>query len=295
MTQDPVIIEASINGATEPTRNRHVPVGPAAIRDDALACFEAGAGIVHAHNPDFRLSGQEAADAYLATWRDVLAARPDAIWSPTTCAAPGGEQRMAHVAAIQAEIPVPLASVDPGSTNLGSLDADGLPVGFVYRNSYDEIRTCLALCREWKVGAALAIYEPGFLQTVLSYHRVGLLPAGSLVKLYFGGRHETSARGPRVTFGLPPTRHALLAYLDMLDGTGLPWTVSVWGDDLLVTPVAQLALERGGHLSVGIEPHFDPDRMPTNVELVTEAAALALKVGRPIATSAQVAELLSLP
>ncbi len=38
------------------------------------------------------------------------------------------------------------------------------------------------------------------------------------------------------TFGLPPTRNALLAYLDMLEGTGLPWSVSVWGGDLMTTP-----------------------------------------------------------
>src|SRR3954447_15949544 len=196
MTQPPAIIEVSINGATKPKRNRHVPVGAAAIRDEALRCFDAGASIVHAHNPDFRLSGQEAAEGYLASWREVLEARPDAIWSPTTCAAPGGEPRMAHVAAIQAEIPVRLASVDPGSTNLGYADGDGLPVGAVYHNSYEEIRTCFALCREWKVGASLAIYEPGFLQTVLTYHRIGLLPAGSLVKLYFGGPWGAVGRGP---------------------------------------------------------------------------------------------------
>ena len=30
----------------------------------------------------------------------------------------------------------------------------------------------------------------------------------------------------------------------MLEGTDLPWSVSVWGGDLLQTPVARLALER---------------------------------------------------
>ena len=98
-----------------------------------------------------------------------------------------------------------------------------------------------------------------------------------MVKFYFGGEWGMWARGRGVTFGLPPTGNALLAYLDMLEGTGLPWSVSVWGGDLMATPVARLALERGGHLHVGLEEHYDPERSPTNVELVEQAVALAAR------------------
>jgi hypothetical protein len=48
-----------------------------------------------------------------------------------------------------------------------------------------------------------------------------------MVKFYFGGPYGMFGKGPGVTFGLPPTENALLAYLDMLEGTGLPWSVSV--------------------------------------------------------------------
>ena len=98
-----------------------------------------------------------------------------------------------------------------------------------------------------------------------------------------------------MTFGLPPTANALLAYLDMLEGTDLPWSVSVWGGDLMATPVARLALERGGHLHVGLEEHYDPEHSPTNVELVEQAVALAGEVGRPIASTADAVSLLGLP
>ena len=168
-----------------------------------------------------------------------------------------------------------MAAVDPGSTNLGTPGADGLPEGGVYANSYDDVRQAFGFCEEHRLGPQLAIYEPGFLQCVLTYHRAGRLPAGAMVKLYFGGEWGMWARARGVTFGLPPTRHALLAYLDMLEGTDLPWSVSVWGGDLMATPVARLALERGGHLHVGLEEHFDPDAKPTNVELVEQAVALA--------------------
>ena len=142
------------------------------------------------------------------------------------------------------------------------------------------------MCARLGLGPMLAIFEPGFLRTVLAHHRSGSLPAGALVKLYFGDR---------VTFGLPPTRNALLAYLDMLEGSGLQWAVSVWGGDVLGTPVARLALERGGHLIVGLEPFADPERTPTNEELVADASALAAAVGRPVAGEGEARTLLGLP
>jgi len=174
-------------------------------------------------------------------------------------------------------------------------DDEGLPQGMVYANSYDDIRYGFALCERLRLAPSLAIYEPGFLRAVLAYHRAGRLPRGAMVKLYFGGPYGVIATKPGCTFGLPPTRHALLAYLDMLEGTGLPWSVSVWGGDLMATPIAKLALELGGHLHVGIEEFYSPERSPSNEELVREAAALALRVGRPIADSAAAARILGLP
>ena len=103
------------------------------------------------------------------------------------------------------------------------------------------------------------------------------------MKLYFGG--PWGWKGGGLPFGLPPTPNALGAYLDMLADTDLPWSVSVWGGDLLSTEIARIAVERGGHLHVGIEEHFDPARQPTNVELVREAVASCQEVGRAVATT----------
>ncbi len=291
----PVVIEAAINGMTSKDRNPHVPISPDEIRADAAASLDAGATIIHAHNHDIQLSGEAAARAYLDAWEPLLTARPDTLWYPTLCVAPDPLTKLEHVRLIAEQVPLNMAAVDPGSTNLGGPGADGLPEGGVYANSFGDIRQAFEFCNTHRIGPQLAIYEPGFLQCVLTYHRAGRLPEGSMVKLYFGGEWGMWARGRGVTFGLPPTGNALLAYLDMLDGTGLPWSVSVWGGDLMATPVARLALERGGHLHVGLEEHFDPDRKPTNVELVQEAVALVASVGRPLATNDDAAELLNLP
>jgi uncharacterized protein (DUF849 family) len=50
-----------------------------------------------------------------------------------------------------------------------------------------------------------------------------------------------------------PFPRPLDAYLAMLGDAPIPWAVAVLGGSLLDAPVARLALERGGHLRVGLE------------------------------------------
>jgi len=292
--ETPVIIEAAINGGSSKRRNPNVPRKPSEIIDSTYRCLDAGASIIHAHNSDYTLTGRAAADDYLEAWRVILDRRPGTLWYPTLCGGRDVREVLEHIAILADEVPLRIGVVDPGSTNLGRPGEDGLPTGVVYRNSYDDIRTSFDFCDQRGLGPSLAIYEPGFMQTTLAYLKAGKLPQGAMVKFYFGGAYGMFGKGPGVTFGLPPSENALLAYLDMIEGTGLPWSVSVWGGDLLQTPVARLALERGGHLHVGLEEHSGT-RTPTNEALVQEAAALAAQVGRPLATPAQAATLLTLP
>ncbi len=289
MTDLPVMIEVAINGVGSKQRNPNIPTTPREVTACALACYEAGAAVVHAHNHDISLCGKDAAEAYAEAWRPVLEARPDALWYPTLTSAGDAPTMLEHVDLLHRDGLLRLGLLDPGSTNIGGPDPDGLPTGGVYANSYDDIRYAMEFHQRRRLGPGLAIYEPGFMQTTLAYHRAGKLPPGTMAKLYFGGPYGLFAEQPGVTFGLPPTRNALLAYLDMLEGTDIPWSVSVWGGDLMQTEVPRLALERGGHLHVGLEEHFDPERKPTNEELVAEAVALCAEVGRPVASCEQAA------
>jgi len=294
-TDSPVIIEAAINGVRRQEQNPNVPRSHAEIIDDALGCLEAGAAIIHAHNRSLRLVGAEAVEDYTAAWRPILDERPDALWYPTGVVASSSQERLAHHELLADLGLIRMAFVDPGSANTGWIGEDGLPTGAVYVNDYDHIRAAFGQCERRSLAPAVAIYEPGWLSTTLAYHRAGRLPRGTMVKLYFGDEWGLTSRTRGVSFGLPPTEASLRAYLGMLAGTDLPWSVSVWGGDLLATPVARLALELGGHLHVGLEEFMDPDRTPTNVELVTEAVALCHEIGRPVADCAQTAAMLDVP
>ena len=289
MASTPAIIEVAINGATTKERNPNVPRTPDEIAADALACIEAGAAIIHNHIDLTGISEAEAAERYLEAWRVVLAERPDALWYPTVHF--GTPLSLEHLIPIAASGLLRLCLTDPGSVNLGGLNDQGVPLGgLVYANSFADIARAFDICRELQLGPSLAIYEPGFLRTTLAYWRAGRLPEGAMVKLYF-----SAERGPLgAPFGLPPTAKALEAYLEMLEGCDLPWAVSAHGGDVVATEVAPLALERGGHLHIGLE-FYGGDRKPTNVELVAEAVELCEKSGRPVATPEQAAAIMRLP
>ncbi|RDH79729.1 3-keto-5-aminohexanoate cleavage protein [Mycolicibacterium moriokaense] len=287
---DPVIIECAINGVTSKLTNPHVPVAPPEITEDALACIEAGAAIIHNHIDLSGVSVERAVERYLEAWRPVLDARPDALLYPTIHFDGRGSCSYEHLIALAAA-GMRIGITDPGSVNLGGSDAEGLPLGgFVYSNSFDVIRRAFDICREGLLGPSLAIYEPGFLRATLAWWRAGRLPAGAMIKLYFSTEHGYLG----APFGLPPTERAFDAYLEVLSGCEIPWAVSIVGGDLCGDRLAGLALERGGNLHVGLE-FYGGDRTPTNVELVTEAVALCERFSRPIATPDQAAQILGLP
>lgn len=297
MKDAPVVIEAAINGVTDKRRNPHVPVTPEEIAADAIACLDAGAAIIHNHVDNQTAPGAEIAARQLEGWRAIAAARPRAILYPTVGFGGGAAARFGHVPILAESGLMQMSVFDPGSLNLGGVDEDGVPGGpidFIYANSFADIRVAAELCERHRLGPSIAIFEPGFLRTTLAYQRAGRLPAGAFVKLYFGGDADYLGGRPRgVSFGLPPTRKALDAYLEMLEGSNLPWAVAVVGGDVVASGIAKTALERGGHLRVGLEDFAGP-RHPRNAELVAEAVAVAAQVGRPVATSGETAKLLGL-
>jgi len=286
---EPVIIEAAINGATTKERNPHTPRDPDEIARDALACIDAGAAIIHNHIDRVGITIDEACERYLEGWRPVLAARPDALVYPTVHFGPPISYE--HLIPLAATGVLRVGLTDPGSVNLGGVDAHGVPAGgIVYANSFDAIRRAFDIHREHRLGPSLAIYEPGFLRATLQWWRAGRLPQGAMIKLYF----STDRGYLGAPFGLPPTVTALEAYLEVLGDCSLPWAVSVVGGDVLASDVAPAALERGGHLHLGLE-FYGGEAIPTNVELVRRAVDLCDKAGREVASPAQAAEILDLP
>ncbi|MBV8951472.1 MAG: 3-keto-5-aminohexanoate cleavage protein [Actinobacteria bacterium] len=294
MSDRPVIIEAALNGVTRKDRNRNVPVTPEELAEDAIRCIDAGATVVHTHSHDMSAPPEQNAEAYAQAYRAVLAERPDAILYPTSGLGPTIADRYAHIVLLAEWGLIRAGFADTGSVNLGGAAADGRPPDseYVYTNSFHDIRYKLETCARLGIGPSIACFEPGFLRVVLAYDDAGRLPVGTLVKFYLSGGGYLGAPGAAPLWGAPPTREALELYVSMIADRTIPWAVAVLGGSLLDTPVAALALERGGHLRVGLED--DQDGGP-NVDAVRRAAKLCADAGRPVATASEAAGILGLP
>ena len=306
----PIVLEVALNGVTKKAQNSAAPETHAEIAADALACFGEGAAIVHTHTTRPSPTPQAFAEDYLGAYRRVLAAKPDAILYPTVGFGIDGTARYDHVAHLAEAGAIRQAVLDPGSVNLGASGADGwpAPMDFVYANSPNDVRHMAELCRKHGLGPSIAIFEPGWLRVILAMQRAGTLPPGALVKLYFaaGGYLQAERSGARSeakpsevnaaagepSFSTPPIPEAFEMYMAMLRGSGLSWAVAVLGGGIFDTPIAELAVQRGGHLRVGLEDHAGAK---SNVDEVRKAKALCEKHGRRLATCAEAEALLGIP
>lgn len=294
---NPVIIEVALNGATPPSRNPNVPQSQETLVADALRCIAAGASIVHTHAPDISVSGEAGARLYLEHFGPIHERFPDAILYPTLVFGKTIQEKTSHLEPLRRLFPLRMGFVDPGSVNLTPTGEDGkpFPTDWVYANSPADIAYKFELCKRLGLGPGMAIFEPGFLRAALAYVRAGAMPQGAFLRFYFGGEASYRGSGPiDLLFGMPPIRSALDVYLEMLGDVDLPWSVAVVSGDPFDGGVARHALERGGHIRVGLEDYAGT-KSPSNLELVEAAVALCKSVGRPVATAAQAAAILRLP
>jgi uncharacterized protein (DUF849 family) len=298
MSAKPVILEVALNGACRPEVNPNAPQTQERLVEDALACVEAGATILHTHAPDISVGGREGADLYLEHFRPVLAQHPDVVIYPTLVFAQTVEEKTSHIPYL-AEAGLRMGFCDPGSLNLGPTDDAGIPMaaGIVYANSHADIAYKLELCDRLGLAPGMAIFEPGFLRTAMAWTKAGRMPRGAFVRLYLGGTSSYRGEGPvDLLFGLPPKPASVDTYVDMMEDEGidLPWSVAVVSGSTVENGVAHRALERGGHLRVGLEDYAGIERK-SNLELVREAIAVCDDVGRPVARPDEMAKLLDLP
>lgn len=277
----PTVVEIALNGMTTKEQNPHVPRTVDEIVEDGLRCLDAGASVVHHHNdePNFGGATRHCAGPYIDVWSRLRASQPGLLLHPTMAGATADstiEERFAHVVALYDAGLSPVATCDAGTLALafpaaGAEGVRGLPQTF--GNPATDVEWILRWCREREVPVHISIFEPGFLRLILAHHQAGSLPRQVKIQLYLGG--------DRMLFGLPATPGGLAAYLDMLEGTGLTWMAAVFGGDVTASGIAALAIEKGGHVRVGLEDFHAPPRQPANAELVNEVTRLCRDAGRP--------------
>ncbi len=287
----PVVIESHINGIRTKEMNPNTPTSYEEIAEDAVRCWEAGAGAIHAHNTSFDLIGADAYKDYMRTWSTVLEKHPDITWYPTTCATDRllrNEHGLEHVPLLNDDGGAKVACLDTGLT-LFATDEDedgylsGAKFGFDFRQTAEQVK----MLRSRNIPMVFGVYEPGHLRHAMHYVNRGLSTPGSMWDFYLIGDYGLTALEPIGTNGMKPSLESLYYYLWMIEEAEVqhPWYISVWGQGALDdTTVLRRAIELGGHVKTGLELFYDPARNPTNLELLQQAQEIAREVGRPIAT-----------
>ena len=284
---NPVWLEVSLNGPWSRSKQPKIPVLADEIFDDAMRCVDAGVSILHFHAYD-PVTGRQRDDYDIyAPIIERIRSKADVICYPTLpfagsvdAPAPltaaqrfGAVEKLLHAGLIE------WAVVDPGSTHITHYaDIPTGKEGFIYANPESHIRHGLALAQKYNITPSYAIYEPGFMRLGAALHRAYPGAPVPMYRLMFSDH---------IAFGFPPVDWALEVYLKLLalEAPDAPWMVAGLGVE--IEPLIDLAVQRGGHVRVGLE---DAPMGCTlgNLDLAKRAAQRIEAGGGRLASTAEV-------
>ena len=282
-----VWIEAAINGAWTRERQPTIPITIDEIVADGIAAAQAGAAIIHLHAYDAATGRQRDDYEIYAPIIEGIRAKVDAIVYPTLPIAGSGyagelrsaQERYAHVERLAQNGLLEWAVIDPGSAVFTRFDeiARG-EAGFTYFNPDDHFREGMRIAAAHTVRPSYALYEAGC--TRLGAATAAAMPAVPTPVYRFMFAQE-------FCFGFPPKPKYLDAHLALLGevAAGAPWMVAGLGVD--IRPLIAPAVERGGHIRVGLEDRPWGVR-ENNRALVEEAVQLVRAAGGEPATADEV-------
>lgn len=276
----PLIIEAAVS-LEKGGDSENSLYGPSLA--GARASLDAGASIIH-HHYDMHLPVDQQIDQVVRMHQEILATHPHALIYPAPLLSGQTNWEIHHHYRVLAEAGcLSMIAIEMGRTMFPLLNDDGLPDSeWINGQTFAECHELVMFANEHRAPLSIGIYTPSMAYWIREYADRGLLPAGTFVKIWFGGRYKVwTDRVPTVRHALPPTVKALDAYLEALEGTNLPWVIAVQGDNILDTPAARYAVEMGGHIRVGEEDVSGTTPL-RNAEMVAAVVALASEVGRPV-------------
>lgn len=280
-------LEVALNGPWTRRYQPRIPITEREIIDEAVACVHEGASIVHVHAYDPQTGRQkDDPDAYTRIIEGVRN-RVDAIVYPTVPFAaasdgPGAsavDDRFHVIEVLGKRGLLEWSVVDLGSLNfISEAELMNGENGFVHTNTVPEIRRNLELAATHGFHPSYTIYEPGFLRMGALMHRAVPGLHRPIYRLMFTDIY---------TFGFRPDAQSAAVYLALLAqcDAGMPWMVAGLGVD--IAPLLPYALERGGHIRVGLED-LPPGATVSNVDCVKSAARLAYGAGYALASAAEI-------
>jgi 3-keto-5-aminohexanoate cleavage enzyme len=295
----PVILECAINGSVTRAKN---PLAPGTLEEhteEVIKCLDTGATIIHMHSNQPNEDVNLAAQPYKEIYGPVCKKHPGAILYATANFDPvvynrerrawPGKVQCGHQRILAEEGICNMVLFDTGVVPIGVYDKKGVPgpdsAFFWYGFWPDDVKYILQTCKDTGAGASISVFEPGWMKNVVAMAKAGTIPRGSKLNIYFASEN--------MPLCAPPTVEAFELYMKMMEGLDLKWAVGYIGDkSVMDTPLARLALERGGSFRVGLE---DWPNGTSNVEQLKRAKEIINAVGRPIVTGAEAIKYLDIP
>lgn len=269
-----VIISAALTGAvTTKDNNPALPTQPKEICESALACYEAGAAVVHIHVRD---DDDQASMRYDKFEEAVTLIRETGCPVVINLTSSGGqgfswEERIKPFKELKPE----MASFDAGTMNwLNSV---------VFMNEPGFLELCGKEMIEANVKPEIEVFDIGMLNTAKYYLKKGILQAPAHFQICLG------APG-----GMEATTENLLYVVNHLPEE---CTWSTFGIGRGANEILMAALAMGGNVRVGLEDnvYYNAGQLAdSNEQFVARVARMAKEIGKEVATPDDARQILGL-
>ena len=286
-----LVIEVRINEYASRNRNANIPFSPAEICDEALRCWRAGASLIHYHARDPQTGAPSSKTELYAETARRIRDKSDLLVMPTLGAwtLPSPEARMSHVIEMAKEPATKpdFAPIDMGSSNVDLYDARGrrfMTDDTVYLNTTNTLQYFARTIREVDVRPVAVLWNVSAIRVTAAFVEAGLLesPLYTQIVLTEGGLFA----------GHPGTVRGLESMADFIPANPhFEWSVMCVGGNLF--PLVGAAIERGGHIAIGLGDYpYTELGTPRNAELVERVAVIAREMGREVATPSEARRIL---
>lgn len=269
---NPVIITAAVNGAeTTREQNPNVPFTPEEIGQEAQRCREAGASIVHVHGREPDGAPTQDRETFRRILRQIRD-RTDVIVQFSTGGAVGMdlEERIDAI-----DLEPEMATLTTGTVNFGDE---------IFENSWPTITSIAEAIQRHGITPEIEIFDTGMVDTAMRLVEEGLLELPAHFDFVLG-----------VPGGMGARRDSI-EYLMELIPEGSTWSVA--GVGKYEFPMAEHALEMGGHVRVGLEDNVYLKKgvlAEGSWQLVDKVSSMAEAVGRELADPSIARDMLGLP
>lgn len=272
--EDKAVITAALTGvAANRNQCKWIPYTPQEIAEEALACYNAGASVVHIHARENDGSPSWRVEVFREIMDEVRKKCPIIINFSTGAVLVERDDRIAHIRELKPEI----AALNMGTMNYAkySPKRKNFVFSVVFHNPFEDIIFFLDTMNQLGIKPECECFDLGHLESIFPLMDMGLLKnfQVSLIMGVVGGMAATARN---------------LAHVASLVPAGIAWEVIGISQEQWLLVATALAL--GGNIRVGLEDNFylSPGEMSQgNGPLVEKAVRMTRDIGREPATVAE--------